>query len=92
MITNWFSNRTQYIAYKNNSNDYTTIDVSEFEKYSQRGYVVETKIDEFNAEHTLILYSDSGNEFKFWAPWCDIYSELRTIEIVMNSEGLKIEF
>lgn len=80
----WFVKKSRWVAYKKDSpNSWFPIDESDVERVKKNPeYSVEQHIDEIEATHCLILYTDEGKKFQLWAPWCGHFERLNHVEII----------
>ena len=48
----------------------------------------------YDSENCIILYSDDGKPWQFWAPWCGYFESLSYAEIIIPEEenDMKISF
>ena len=48
----------------------------------------------YDSENCIILYSDDGKPWQFWAPWCGYFESLNYAEIIIPEEenDMKISF
>jgi len=53
-------------------------------------FVNETGYSE--SENCIILYTDDGKPWQFWAPWCGYFETLNYAEIVPEENDMKITF
>lgn len=42
--------------------------------------------DKSASENQIILYTDEGQPFQFWAPWCGYFEHLNFCEIVVSDD------
>lgn len=90
----WFVKKSRWVAYKKHTPDsWFAIDESDVEKIKKNPeYSVKQHIDETEATHCLILYTDEGKKFQLWAPWCGHFERLLHAEIIEDNPKRKKNF
>ena len=61
-------------------------------KYEKIRNSDEEQISVYEAKHLIILYSDEGNQFQIYAPWCGYFESLNFAEIVEDKSDRRISF
>jgi hypothetical protein len=87
----WFVKKLRWVAYKKHTPDsWFAIDESDVEEIKKNPeYSVKQHIDEIEAKNCLILYTDEGKKFQFWAPWCGHFERLNLAEIIVDEPRKK---
>ena len=83
----WFVKVEKLAAYlEGNEDNYNVIDEKEKNRYKEKGYLFKNIIDATIAENCIILYTDEGEPYQFWAPWCGYFETLYQVEIMIESK------
>lgn len=87
----WFVKKMRWVAFdKNDSDKYFAIDETQIPRIKKEGkYEVGQIIDRLEAQNCLILYTDEGKKFQFWAPWCGHFERLNLAEIIVDEPRKK---
>ena len=72
----WFVKLEKIAAYMDDPKQYSVIEEKDIEKYIAKGYSIMTIIDRSIAQNCIILYTDNGKPYQFWAPWCGYFETL----------------
>lgn len=90
----WFVKKSRWVAYKKRTPDnWFAIDETDVEKIKKNPeYSVKQHIDEIEATNCLIIYTDEGKKFQFWAPWCGHFETLHHVEIIEDRPARKKSF
>lgn len=87
----WFVKKDRLIAYIGIDKSHCHyIDENSRERFLKNGYTIDVIIDETAAGNEIILYTDEGNKWQFWAPWCGYFESLVGAEII--SKDLETKF
>lgn len=90
----WFVKKMVLMVFKKGSpNQKWAVDESHLDKIKKDptlGWVYETQ--KMDAENNIILYTDEGKPFQFWAPWCGYFETLNHAEIEEDKSDRKISF
>lgn len=78
----WFVYKDRWIAYKKDITDYWAVDESQKKECKKKGYNLKLIPDQTIAENCIVLYTDEGATFQFWAPWCGYFETLHGAEII----------
>jgi hypothetical protein len=62
------------------------------EKAEGKDWLVPTEKDYDFSHHQIVLYTDDGKPWQFWAPWCGYFESLYSAEIVQEDSRDRIEF
>ena len=82
-----------YYKDENGKETYQCIDKSRIKLYKDnKDYRVDTFIDRSTAEDNIILYTDEGKPWQFYAPWCGYFESLNNVEIIPDNSDMKYEF
>lgn len=89
----WFVRKDRIFVFeKDTPSYYWSVDKKDVEKCKEKDLGIRYGFDESDAENCIILYSDSGNPWQFWAPWCGYFETLNYAEIVPEEDDMKIRF
>lgn len=89
----WFVRKDRIFVFeKDTPSYYWSVDKKDLEKCKEKGLGIRYGFDESDAENCIILYTDSGNPWQFWAPWCGYFETLNYAEIVPEEDDMKISF
>lgn len=89
----WFVTKLVFISTKEeNEKKYRfIIDKDNCEKEKSFGGIITEELDEMTAQNQIILYTDEGEKFQFWCPWCGYFERLYSAEIKNVESDLKFE-
>jgi hypothetical protein len=89
----WFVKKEKYAFFgKKNPNDYSVIGEDRYKALKEKGENVGTIISQEDAQYNIILKTDGGKNWQFWAPWCGYFESLEWAEIVVDNSDMRIEF
>ena len=92
----WFVRKDRIFVFeKDTPSYYWSVDKKDVKVCEKKGLGIRYGFDESDAENCIILYTDDGKPWQFWAPWCGYFETLNYAEIVPEEEvydGMKIKF
>jgi hypothetical protein len=89
----WFVRKDRIFVFeKDTPSYYWAVDKKDLEKCKEKDLGIRYGFDESDAENCIILYTDAGNPWQFWAPWCGYFETLNYAEIVPEEDDMKIRF
>ena len=92
-LKDWFVKQDRLVTFiKENPERYHAIDKGDEKRWLDAGNEVKTIIDVHTAENQIILYTDDGKPWQFFAPWCGYFETLQSAEIIADDTDMKISF
>ncbi len=88
----WFVKKTKPCIFTLDGKISRVIDDKDIKKYEANGYQIGELIDDYYANHCIILYADNGNPFQIHCPWCGYFETLNHVEIVEDKSDRIIYF
>ena len=91
----WFVRKERIFVFeKDTPSYYWSVDKKDVKSCEEKGLGIRYGFDESDAENCIILYTDDGKPWQFWAPWCGYFETLNYAEIIIPEEenDMKISF
>lgn len=88
----WFVKVTRPCILKKDGKFDRVIDEKDIQRFIEAGYEIGQYIDEYYANHCIILYADNGNPMQIHCPWCGYFESLNSVEIVEDKSDRKVYF
>lgn len=91
----WFVKQEKLAAILKSNDSDTTMYITEKDvaAHEKAGHEVKMVCDRMMAQNCILLYTDDGNPYQMWAPWCGYFEGLYYAEIVSKGNtDMKISF
>jgi len=89
----WFVKKERFAIFdKKNPKSYSDVGEERYKALKEKGESVGMVISQDDAQYNLILKTDDGNDWQFWAPWCGYFERLEWAEVVVDNSDMRIDF